>query len=336
MSLSKGKLSLAELNRLVFPHLPRVEDDRKVSLDYVTTQVNGNLVVASDPVIGVPLQYYGFFAVHYSATDVAMAGATPQYLTLGIYYPPETNENWLIDTVTDLGKEAELLNLKILGGHTGGYDGLQTPLITSTCFGILPEKYEHPPQIKAGNVLIAVGPLARETLWFLANVEPSNVDAIVSRSRREKIAIDLSPFSVAALVNTLPKEDILLMHDLAEGGLATGLNELQTATGFGIHIQYNSIPWDEVAISLFDYLGWNPLHCSSFGSFLIITSPEAADPLIQSIRNSAREAAIIGTFTKKKKIIVEYPHETKRLKSGKDPYQRFTSKLSGMNRIGYK
>jgi hydrogenase maturation factor len=121
MTLPKGKLGITGLERLVFPHLPRVDDSRKVTLDYAATTVEGKLYVASDPVIGIPLQYYGFFAVHYSATDVAMAGAVPQYLNLGIYYPPNTEESWLTSTVQQIGQEAEKLNLRIIGGHTGGY-----------------------------------------------------------------------------------------------------------------------------------------------------------------------------------------------------------------------
>jgi hydrogenase maturation factor len=327
MTLPKGKLHFPDLERLVFPHIPRVEDPRKVTLDYATTTVQGNLVVASDPVIGIPLQFYGFFAVHYSATDVAMSGGTPQFLNLGIYYPPETEESWLTNTLQQLGKEANELNLKVVSGHTGGYDGLHVPLINTTCFGILTGDPFQPSQVKPDDVIIAVGPVTRETLWFLANVEPTHVDAILSRSQREALAVDLSPFSIVPVVKSLPREGVLLLHDLAEGGLATGLKELQTATSCGITIRYQDVPWDEVGIQLFEYLKWNPLHCSSFGSFLIVSTNESADAIIQAVKTCNREAAVIGQFTKKKRILIEYPDKSKPLEPGEDPYQRFTSNI---------
>ncbi|MFX0168188.1 MAG: AIR synthase-related protein [Candidatus Hodarchaeota archaeon] len=327
MTLPKGKLNLTDLERLVFPHLPRVDDPRKATLDYTTASVQGNLFVASDPVIGVPLQSYGFFAVHYSATDVAMAGVVPQYLNVGIYYPPGTEESWLIKTVQQLGQEANRLNIQIIGGHTGGYDGLQLPIISSTCFGILSEDLPPPPEIKSGAVIIAVGPIARETLWFLANVEPSQVDAILPRTHREALAGDLSPFSVVPLINALSKEDVILMHDLAEGGLATALQELQTLTGRGITVQYDTIPWDSISLRLFEYLNWNPFHCSSFGNFLLVTTRDASEKVLESLSDFGRDVAIIGEFTRKKRILVEYPDRTKPLDSGRDPYQRFTDKL---------
>lgn len=327
MSLPKGKLNLTELKRLVFPLLPRVQESGTLTLDYGTTTVHGNLVVSTDPVIGIPQQFYGFFAVHYSATDVAMAGATPQYLALGIYYPPDTEETWLTDTLKQLGQEAEHLNLQIIGGHTGGYDGLQVPFIATTCFGMLAGAPLQLPKITSGDVIIAVGPIGRETLWFIANVEPSHIDSILPRSKRESIAKDLSLFSVVPIVQSLPKDQILLMHDLAEGGLGLALMELFTATGRGIKLQYENVPWDELGIRLFNYLNWDPFFCSSFGSFLVITKPESADEIIKELKGSGRKSDIIGTFTRKKRIIIEYPDQSKPLEPGIDPYQRFTSKL---------
>lgn len=328
MTLPKGKLSLTELERLVFPHLPCVEDQRSVLLDYGSTKIEGNVVVASDPVLGIPLQFYGFFAVHYSATDVAMAWATPQYLSLGVYYPPNTEEEWLTATMKQLGHEAEQLNLKVIGGHTGGYDGLQIPLIASTCFGILSDEVVSEPQVTPDNILIAVGPVARETLWFLANVEPSTVESVLSRSQREQLANDLTPFSVASLIKTLPKEVIALLHDMAEGGLATALFELQKATGLGITIQLDSIPWDESGLQLFDYLGWDPFYCSSFGSFLIVTEPEHADTVLKICNRLNRNATVIGAFTKKRQVLIETDEKSRHLEHGEDPYKRFTSRIS--------
>lgn len=328
MTLPKGKLHLLDLERLVFPHIPRIDDPRKVTLDYATTTVQGNLVVASDPVIGIPLQFYGFFAVHYSATDVAMSGGTPQFLNLGIYYPPETEESWLTKTLQQLGNEANQLNLKVVGGHTGGYDGLQVPIISTTCFGVITDEPFQSSEIKPDDVIIAVGPVTRETLWFLANVDPSHVDAILSRSQREALAMDLSPFSIVPVVNNLPRDHLLLLHDLAEGGLATGLKELQSATGYGITIRYDAVPWDEIGLQLFEYLKWDPLHCSSFGSFLIISTIESADEIIHAAKACNRQAGVIGQFTKKKRIIIEYPDKSKPLEPGEDPYKRFTSEIT--------
>jgi hypothetical protein len=46
------------------------------------------------------------------------------------------------------------------------------------------------------------------------------------------------------------------------------------------------------------------------------------------MRTFGREAAVIGEFTRKKRVLIEYPDKTKQLDSGSDPYQRFTGKIS--------
>ncbi|MFX1563314.1 MAG: AIR synthase-related protein, partial [Promethearchaeota archaeon] len=123
-------------------------------------------------------------------------------------------------------------------------------------------------------------------------------------------------------------QNIKIMHDLAEGGLATGLTELQQATGLGITIHYNKIPWDENATRLFMHLKWNPLHCSSFGSFLCVTNSKIADKIIDKLHGLGRPAAIIGHFVEEQVIFIQREDKRTPLKLGKDPYQKFTSRVS--------
>ncbi len=311
----------------MFRHLPRVDDSREVPLDFITAQTSGNIVAASDPVIGVPLEYYGFFAVHYSAADISMSFAIPQYLTLGVYYPPGTSEKWLESNMRQLGDAARDLDINILGGHTGGYDGLTLPIISSTCLGFLPEKPFSPRSVKPKDILIAAGPVGRETTWFLANVEPEKVDEVLRSKKRKQVARDLNPFNVASVACSLSQKKILLMHDLAEGGLATSLTELCRATGFGLTIQFDSIPWDSVILRLCTNLGWNPLHCSSFGSFLIATAEDRASDILYELKRQNRPAAIIGGFTSNQQLLLNRGGETAPLSMGHDPYRDYTSHI---------
>ena len=327
MVLPKGKLGLSDLERLVFRHLPRIEGPRAIPLDYTAASISGCLVAATDPVIGVPLDYYGFFAVHYTAADVSMAGAIPHFLTLDVCYPPGTSEKWLKDTMRQLGSSARALNIQILGGHTGGYDGLTIPIISSTCLGVLPEHAQAPRPVKPKDILIAAGPVGRETLWFLANIEPEKIDEILSSRKRKQVAKDLRPFDVASVARSLSHQNVPLMHDIAEGGLATAVTELSRATGLGLTIHFEAIPWDSSIVQLCSYLGWNPLHCSSFGSFLIATNRSGASKILSELNQRNRPAAIIGEFTAKRQILLKRAGKTTPLPKGHDPYRDYTAKI---------
>ncbi len=297
-------------------------------LDFTEAPISGRLIAATDPVIGVPLEYYGFFAVHYTATDVSMAGAVPHFLTLNVCYPPGTTEKWLENTMRQLGSAARSLEIRILGGHTGGYDGLIHPFISSTCLGFLPEKTEPPRSVKPGDVLIAAGPVGRETLWFLANVEPTTIDVILDTEQRLLLAQDLSPFDVTSVATPLSKQEILLMHDLAEGGLTTAVTELSKATNQGLIIHYDAIPWDEALLTLCENLGWSPLHCSSFGSFLIVTRKDGASDVLREIKQHHRPAAIVGEFTKGQQILLDHDGKLSPVSKGHDPYKDYTNRLA--------
>ena len=40
------------------------------------------LVVATDPCIGVPEEWFGWLLIHYAASDVALFGAKPEFCTV--------------------------------------------------------------------------------------------------------------------------------------------------------------------------------------------------------------------------------------------------------------
>ncbi len=327
MCLPLGKLGWSDLEHLVFRHLPRVADSRLLPLDFAKASLTGAFITASDPVIGVPLHHYGFFAVHYSATDVAMAKATPQYLSLGIYYPPNTLKSWLENNMRLLGKEARRLDLQILGGHTGGYNGLTQPLISTTCFGVIPKGLPEPRSVTVEDVLVAVGSIGWETFWFLANVQPDKVEQVVTSKQRKEIADNLEPFALTPLLRSLPLQEIPLLHDLAEGGLATGLLEVAHTTDLGLTINYDAIPGDQTALELFRQLQWDPLFCSSFGSFLFASTNEVAHSIIDFAQQQGFAAAIIGNFQKEKRVIVNRKGISSLLTEGPDPYKQLTEQL---------
>jgi hydrogenase maturation factor len=329
MRLPKGKLGWSDLERLVFRHLPRVSDTRLLPLDFSKAALTGEFIAASDPVIGVPLHHYGFFAVHYSATDVAMAKAIPHYLTLGIYYPPDTPESWLESNMQLLGKEARRLDIQILGGHTGGYDGLTIPLISTTCLGVVPKDLSKPRSVSVKDVLVVVGSVGWETFWFLANVQPDKVEQVVTIKQRKEIADNLEPFALIPLLQSLPLQEMPLLHDLAEGGLATGLLEVARTTGLGISINYDVIPWDQTVLTLFQQLQWDPLFCSSFGSFLFASSYEVAQGIIKSVQKRGFAAAIIGEFRKERDVVITRKGTASPLNQGSDPYKQLTDQLGG-------
>ncbi|MFX1520580.1 MAG: AIR synthase-related protein [Promethearchaeota archaeon] len=320
MKLHKGKLTLTELQRFVLSYIPSVETP---NLDFSVTQTpSGFLISASDPVIGVPLNHYGFFSVHYSVGDVALSGIQPQYLILGIYYPPDFDSVWLEKNMDILGKEAKKLDIKILGGHTGAYDGLLTPIFSTTALAFTNEKQNilNPQNLKSGDSLIIVGPVTREIAWAVANFKP-DIFSEYCETNVEEIASDLSYLTVLDCAIKAADNGAVAMHDLAEGGLITALHELSHASNLGIEIDSDLLPWDDNGHALVKALDGDVFSASSFGSILIGTKAELAEDIVKELK-SIRPCAIAGHFTSKKNVILKKNGKELKIKKKEDIYSK--------------
>ena len=156
--LGLGKVNTEILKRSVLSLMPT---QSKINLDASEVALQGNIVVAHSPSIGVPLEALGFFAFHYAASNVAARLARPRYLVNGIYLPLETRERDLRIIAGCLGAEARKYGVDVVAGQTATYAGLEIPLVTVTCMG---EPVGTPEVPEPGDPVILVGEVGGEAL----------------------------------------------------------------------------------------------------------------------------------------------------------------------------
>ncbi|MBS3820129.1 AIR synthase, partial [bacterium] len=134
---------------------------------------NQVLVVAEDPIFSIPkqpLEMFGWYTVHIGASDVAVMGVKPRYMTYTLLMPPGTNEKSFKTIVDSIHKTAQELDIAIVGGHTGYYPGFAAPTIGGvTVFSTASkENYITPAGAKPGDdVVLTKGP-AIETAGILS------------------------------------------------------------------------------------------------------------------------------------------------------------------------
>ena len=90
------------------------------------------LVVAEDPIFTMPrlpLEMFGRFTVHIGASDVAVMGIKPRYMTYSLLLPPETAREDIKRIIDAIHRAARGLGIAIVGGHTGYYPGFTAPTI---------------------------------------------------------------------------------------------------------------------------------------------------------------------------------------------------------------
>nr|MDO8100686.1 AIR synthase-related protein [Candidatus Njordarchaeota archaeon] len=326
--LPKGKLRGEELRRIVLQHLPMLGEESTTNLDFSrVSQTSGDLIVSCDPIIGIPPEYYGFSAVHVPGADIAVAGVKPRYLELGVYYPPDYPAQWLDKNMRDLGAEARRLGIKIIGGHTGGYDGLTLPLISSTCIGIVENRLLSPTAIRGGDRLIISGPVTHELAIFLSFVETKRMEKLFGAKRVRELGNDTRRITVIEPALAAADAGARAMHDVAEGGTALALKEFSDASKLAIRLDYDMIPWSEEGLSAVEAYSADPLSTSSFGSLLVAVPREHANDVIKELAKYGRPANEVGSFFEGKGVILKRGGRESKLEIKEDIYGKFTSKL---------
>lgn len=326
--MPKGKLRGEELRRIVLRHLPMLGEEATTNLDFSkVSRSSGDLIVSCDPIIGIPPEYYGFSAVHVPGADIAVAGVRPRYLELGVYYPPDYPAQWLDKNMRDLGAEARRLGIKIIGGHTGGYDGLTLPLISSTCIGIIEDRLLSPTAIRSGDRLIISGPVAHELAIFLSFVETKKMEKLFGAKTVRELGNDIRRMTVIEPALAAADAGARAMHDIAEGGTALALKELSDASKLGIKLDYDMIPWSEEGLSAAETYSADPLSTSSFGSLLVAVPKEHVDDVIKALAKYERPAKEVGSFAEAKGVVLKRGARESELEIKEDIYGRFTTRL---------
>jgi hydrogenase maturation factor len=76
------------------------------------------LVVSTDPCIGVPEEWFGWFLIHYAASDVALFGAKPEYCAINLLGPSITKPETFYKIMNQACKATEELGMAVVTGNT--------------------------------------------------------------------------------------------------------------------------------------------------------------------------------------------------------------------------
>jgi hydrogenase expression/formation protein HypE len=231
----------------------------------------------------------GSLAVHGTTNDLAVAGATPRYLSLNAFIE-EGMEIALLDRlIATLAATAKALDVQVAAGDTkvlqrGEGGGLY---LATTGIGIRGEHKLGLDLVRDGDAILVSGPVGDHgTAVMLAREE------FGLHGELQSDAASVLPFTRAALEFS----GLRFMRDPTRGGLATVCHELHHATGLGVRLQQPVIPVRDPVQSVCDMLGYDPLFLACEGRVVAVIDPANADALLQRWRAlpEGSEAALIG------------------------------------------
>lgn len=323
--LPSGKLRNDVLREVIFPNLG-VEDAKviygpRAGFDSAVLEYDEEnyLVVATDPVIGVPKEAFGFFTYHFTASDVAVFGAGPRWLIVDFLFPPDTTKEFLQEVMDDLNRECRRYGTAIVGGHTGVYPSVTEPLSTTTAIGLVKKDELKLPLAKPGDRIVVTAKVGLEfavsSAYFRADelrgiLTPKEISGLRSLYRLETVLPD-------ALI---AKPFVRGMHDATEGGL-TALHEIADNSGVGFRAYADKLHLNPLVRKVLDFYGLEPWSVSSTGTLVAITPPSKVDSLICELNKNGILAFELGEFTEdKERVLIEDDGERPFPEFKGDPY----------------
>ncbi|MCX6004772.1 MAG: AIR synthase family protein [Chloroflexi bacterium] len=317
-----GKLDRATFDKIILSRLGKADKSVIVGpmhgVDAAVIELpDGNvMVIAEDPTFGMPviMPHFGWAIVHICASDVAVLGVKPRYLTICLMFPPGTKENVVENIWKEVDEECKKLDIAIVGGHTGMYPGIPYPLNGGcTVIGLgTKEQITPASNAKAGDrVLITKGPAIEATgiLAYQAEKKLTKKLGKATVEKAKKYFFEMTVVKDALLAAPLAHA----MHDATEGGLLNGVYEIAAASKTGVTLYEERIVVPDEIGAVCDYFNIEPLISISEGTLVLTASPENSKKIITKLKKNGIAAWDVGEITMGKRVIVRKGGKTEKL-----------------------
>ncbi|WP_409980247.1 hydrogenase expression/formation protein HypE [Methylocystis sp.] len=278
-------------------------NDDQASLDALA----GRLVMTTDGYVVSPLFFpggdIGSLSVHGTINDIAMAGATPKYLSASFIIEEGFAFADLQRIAQSMGEASRAAGVPIVTGDTkvverGKADGV---FISTAGVGVLPDGLSlSSDKARPGDAVLVSGSMGDHGVAIM--------------SRRENLEFGVEILSDSAALHGLTAamiaaagDALRVMRDPTRGGLAAALNEIAHQSNVGFTIAEESVPVKPQVAAACEFLGLDPLYVANEGKLMAICAPESADTLLDAMRAHplGRDAALIGYVVEDERNFVE-------------------------------
>ncbi len=265
----------------------------------VLPAVASDLAFSTDSFVVDPIFFpggnIGNLAVNGTVNDVAMSGATPRYLSIGMILEEGFSLVDLKRIVESIRDAAAIASVQIVTGDTKVVDKGKGDkvFINTTGIGVFEQPVRpRPDRIRVGDHVLISGTLADHGMTIL--------------SKREGLQFEMPIASDSAALNHLIArmldvggEGVRALRDPTRGGVAAALNEFAETAGVGIELEEGSIPILPAVRGACEFLGIDPLHVANEGKLIAVVAPEVSEAVLSAMKSDTlgAHAVRIGTVT---------------------------------------
>jgi hydrogenase expression/formation protein HypE len=289
------------------------------------------MVVSTDPCVDVPLNWFGWLLIHYAASDVAVFGAKPEYCTINLLGPQSTQLAVFQDVMEQVCCAAEKLDMVVVTGHTGFYEGVSKLIGVCTAYGaVAKNKLIMPGNAKPGDLILCTKSVGLELLINFSFMHKAMTRRLFGAQRADALLRLVESQSCVKEALELAKVGgVNAMHDATEGGLVAALNEVADASEVGFRVEMEKLPITRETWTLRDHFKLTldeMLSMSSTGTMLAAVNPQAKGEVEETLRRTGVAASFVGNFTKNKnRVLTKNDGDVIFPQISCDPYSRILS-----------
>jgi hydrogenase expression/formation protein HypE len=242
----------------------------------VLPRPEGRMAITTDSFVVTPLFFpggdIGSLAVTGTVNDLAMAGAIPRWMSLGVILEEGFDMEALWRIVRSIRTTAVATGVEIVTGDTkvverGKGDGV---FLNTTGVGIVPEGREvAPTRVRSGDAVIVSGDIGRHGMAVMALREGLAFDS--------EIRSDCAPLVSAVTALFDAGVDVRCLRDLTRGGLLAASHEIADAAGVTLRLDEAGVPVADDVAGACEILGLDPVSVACEGRFLAVVAAADAD-----------------------------------------------------------
>ena len=285
-------------------HLQNPGLDVQADAVQLDLETEGDLLFTTDGFTVQPLEFpggnIGSLAVHGTTNDLAVAGATPVYLSLNAFIEEGFEITTLERIVMGIADASSQTGARVVAGDTkvvrrGEGGGIY---LSTSGVGVRQKGLQLGIQrIRAGDRLLVSGPVGDHGIAVMLAREQFGL-----RGDLQSDAASVLPLTQALL----PLPGLRFMRDPTRGGLATVAHEICRATGYQVRLQQPVIPVRDPVRAVCEMLGYDPLFLACEGRVVAVLAPQDAEQALQLWQSlpQGESAAIIGQVGQDDSLVI--------------------------------
>ncbi len=298
---SGGFLTNRLLEEVVFKHFSN--EYLAQQHDGAVFQVDGKIAYSTDSFVVSPIFFpggnIGDLAINGTMNDLAMCGAVPKYLSLGLIIEEGLKVTELWDILQSIKQISDFYDVKVVTGDTKVVErgkGDKIFINTSGIGEVLPKANIGIDNIQVGDQVIVSGHVGTHGMTIMS----------VREGLEFETSLESDTQYIGDIANKLIDDfgsKIRFLRDPTRGGLATVLNEIASNLKLSIEIEEQAVPVLRETSSACELLGLDPIYVANEGIFVAIVAREVSNEVLSVLKKDLKctNAAIVGSVT------VDYP-----------------------------